>query len=136
VEYWSGKQIFSKTLPDDLNMEFKAKVCTKCDECKKEDCEVEGYVVIRNGQLVSGVIDAAAIGAYFEGKVLDEITRSYGPDRARVFLDQVTKLAVYVVSKKGYTISIDDYDIPEEARERISEILQEGEEEVDRLIEV
>ena len=136
VEYWSGKQIFSKTLPDDLNMEFKAKVCTKCDECKKEDCEVEGYVVIRNGQLVSGVIDAAAIGAYFEGKILDEITRSYGPDRARIFLDQVTKLAVYVISKKGYTISIDDYDIPEEARERISEILQEGEEEVDRLIEV
>ncbi len=136
VEYWSGKQIFSKTLPDDLNMEFKAKVCTKCDECKEEDCEVEGYVVIRNGRLVSGVIDAAAIGAYFEGKILDEITRSYGPDRARIFLDQVTKLAVYMISKKGYTISIDDYDIPEEARERISEILQEGEEEVDRLIEV
>lgn len=135
VSYWSGKQLFSKALPKGLNMVFKAKTCRKCDVCKKKNCDIEAYVVIKNGDLVSGTIDAAAIGAYFEGRVLDEITRSYGPDRAREFLDAVTRLSVYVVSKKGYTISIDDYDIPDEAREGISEILEIGEKDVDRLIE-
>ncbi len=135
VKYWSGKQIFSKTLPDDLNIEFKANICSECEVCKKEDCEEDAYVVIRDGQLVAGVIDAAAVGAYFEGKLLDRITRSYGPQRAREFLDSVTRLAVYAVSTKGYTISIDDYDIPEEATEGISEVMEDGENEVDRLIE-
>ncbi len=135
VEYWTGKQIFSKSLPDDLNMQFKANVCADCDECNEKDCDIEGYVSIEDGQLVSGVIDAAAVGAYFEGKLLDEITRSYGTERARHFLDSVTRLAVYCISKKGYTISLDDYDIPERAQEGITEVLEEGEEEVDRLIE-
>ncbi len=134
AEWWSGKQIFSKSLPRDLSMEFKAKVCSKCDVCKKGECDQEGYVVIKDGELVSGVIDAAAIGAYFEGKVLDEITRRYGTGMAKDFLDAVTRLAVWVVSKKGFTISIDDYDIPEEASEGISEVLEKGEEDVDRLI--
>ena len=133
TEYWSGKQIFSKALPRDLCMEFKAKVCSRCDVCKKAECDQEGYVVIKDGELVSGVIDAAAIGAYFEGKVLDEITRRYGTGTAKDFLDGVTRLAVWVVSKKGYTISIDDYDIPEEASEGISEVLEKGEEDVSRL---
>jgi DNA-directed RNA polymerase subunit A' len=135
VRMWSGKQIFSKTLPKDLNMQFKAKICQKCEVCKGEECDREAYVVIENGELKRGVIDAAAIGAYFEGRVLDEITRTYGSDRAREFLDQVTRLAVHVVSKKGYTISIDDYDIPEQAREGIAEVLERGEEDVGRLIE-
>jgi len=135
VSYWSGKQIFSKALPKGLNMEFKAKICTQCDVCTKEECDIDAYVVIRDGELLSGVIDAAAIGAYFEGRVLDEITRSYGPDRAKEFLDAVTRLSVYLISKKGYTISIDDYDIPEEAREGITEVLETGEEDVDRLIQ-
>ncbi len=135
VRYWSGKQLFSKALPKDLNMRFKAKICQKCEECKEEECDREAFVVIENGELKKGVIDAAAIGAYFEGRILDEITRNYGPDRARQFLDEVTRLAVHVVSRKGYTISIDDYDIPEEAREGIAEVLENGEQEVDRLVE-
>ncbi len=135
IPYWTGKQIFSKALPRDLNMEFKAKVCSKCEVCKREQCDQEGFVVIRKGELVSGVIDAAAIGAYFEGRVLDQITRAHGTERAKEFLDAVTRLSVWVVSKKGYTISIDDYDIPEEAREGISEVLERGEQDVDRLIQ-
>ena len=35
-ETWTGKQIFSEVLPDDMNMVYRAEVCRKCDECTEK----------------------------------------------------------------------------------------------------
>jgi DNA-directed RNA polymerase subunit A' len=67
-EKWSGKQIFSTVLPKDMNMVYRAEVCRKCDECLKRECKNDAYVVIEDGQLLTGVIDEKAYGA-FSGKI-------------------------------------------------------------------
>jgi len=72
--YWTGKQIFSQILPKNLNTQFAAQVCSHCDVCKKEECPNDAYVVIRDGELIKGTIDEAAIGA-FKGKVQDRIIK-------------------------------------------------------------
>lgn len=131
---WTGKEIFSLLLPDTLNMQYKAEICQKCDECMLKDCEHDGYVVIEDGQIVSGVMDEKAYGS-FSGKILDTIMKEYGSDKARKFLDSSTDLAISGIMKAGITTSTNDEEIPEEAKERIEAHLDSAEEKVDKLVE-
>jgi len=132
-EYYTGKQLFSLLLPKDLNLTYKAKICKKCAECKKEDCEYDAYVVIRNGQLIKGTMDEKSFGA-FAGELLDRIVKDYGADEARKFLDSITKLVIEVINRKGFSTGIDDEDLSKEAEDRIQEILVNAEERVKKLI--
>ncbi|MDI6654468.1 MAG: DNA-directed RNA polymerase subunit A' [Candidatus Hydrothermarchaeota archaeon] len=132
-EYYTGKQLFSLLLPRDLNLVYRAKICKKHDTCLKEGCLSDAYVVIRNGQLLSGVMDEKSFGA-FAGELLDRIVKDYGTDEARIFLDRVTKLAINVITRKGFSTGIDDEDLPNEAKERIAEILDKADENVQKLI--
>jgi DNA-directed RNA polymerase subunit A' len=136
VEYWAGKQIFSVLLPKGLNLTFKAKICENCARCKKEECEIDAYVVIRDGQLLHGVVDARSYKALDRCEVLDKIVKDYGTTAAREFLDRVTKLSIAAAVIFGFTTSIDDEDIPPEAKERINEALDGARERVNKLIEV
>lgn len=134
VEYWSGKALFDRALPKDLNMTFKASICVKCEKCEKEKCEYDAYVKIQDGKIICGTIDEKAIGA-FNGKILDKIARDYGPDRAREFLDQATRLALGAIMTRGFTTGIDDEDIPEEEKKQIADILSKAAKKVETLVE-
>ena len=136
IEYWTGKQIFSMLFPKELNLTFKAKICENCTRCKKEECEIDAYVVIRDGQLLHGVMDARSYKALDRCEVLDRIVKDYGTTAAREFLDRVTKLSIAAAVMFGFTTSIDNEDIPPEAKERISEVLDGAREKVNKLIEV
>ncbi len=131
---WTGKEVFSLLLPEDLNMVYRAERCRKCDECLRQECKNDAYVVIEDGQLISGAIDEKAYGA-FSGKILDSIVKDYGTDKAREFLDSATKLAISGIMKRGFTTSTADEEIPQEAKDRIEELLSRAELKVEQLIE-
>ena len=133
-EDWTGKELFSLLLPDDLNLQYKGEVCQKCDECLKEACENNAYVVIEDGELIYGAIDESAYGS-FSGKILDTITKEYGPAAAKTFLDRSTDMAICGIMKTGITTSTNDEEIPDEAQERIKEHLQKAEAKVDELVQ-
>jgi len=135
-KYYTGKEIFSLLIPDDMNLEYKAKICRKCEVCLKEKCPDDAYVVIKNGKLIHGVIDGATFKARSKSLFLSKLVRVYGTDTAREFIDKGTKLLLWALMKKGLTTGIDDADIPKEASERIERILKEGEKKVEKLIEV
>ncbi|WP_321420575.1 DNA-directed RNA polymerase subunit A' [uncultured Methanomethylovorans sp.] len=131
--YWNGKQIFSQILPKGLNAEFPAEVCFKCDTCKKEACEYNAYVVIRDGEMIQGTIDEKAIGA-FKGIILDKVVKKYGTSAGAKFVDDFTRLAIRGVMKTGLSFGISDEDIPETAKKNIKEVLDKAENEVKDLI--
>ncbi|MDR3291698.1 MAG: DNA-directed RNA polymerase subunit A' [Methanobrevibacter sp.] len=131
---WTGKELFSLLLPDKINMQYKAEICKKCDTCLGKECHYDAYVVIDDGELITGAIDEKAYGS-FSGKILDKIMKEYGSDRARQFLDESTSLAISGIMKVGITTSTHDEDIPEEARERIQDHLNNAEKKVDQLVE-
>ncbi len=132
VEYWTGKQIFSLILPD-ITIEFKAEICQGCEECKKEKCEYDAYVIIKNGELIRGTIDEKAVGA-FKGIIIDEIMRKYGSERTKKFIDDMTHLAIRAIMHTGFSFGISDEDIPEEAVKQIHEVIAEAERKVEELI--
>jgi DNA-directed RNA polymerase subunit A' len=131
--YWTGKQIFSQILPKNLNTQFSAQVCSHCDTCKKEECPNDAYVVIRDGQLIMGTIDEAAIGA-FKGKIQDRIIKEIGPAEGAHFVDNMTMLAIRAIMRTGLSFGIADEDIPKEARIQINEVLGKAEDAVQNLI--
>lgn len=131
--YWTGKQLASLALPEDLNISFRASICESCKKCKKEECENDAYVRIRDGEVICGTLDEKAIGA-FKGKILDKIARDYGPDRAREFLDDVTKLSIGSMMIRGFTTGIDDEDIPLEEKKQIQEVLKDASKRVGELV--
>jgi len=132
--YWTGKQIFSLILPRGLNLDFKASFCMNCDSCKREACENDAYVVIRNGEIVTGTIDASAVGA-FKGKITDRVIKEYGPTVGASFVDGMTQMAIRGIMLAGFSFGIDDEDIPKEAEDQIEDVLNAARENVSKLIE-
>jgi DNA-directed RNA polymerase subunit A' len=132
--FWTGKQIFSIILPKGLNLTFKADFCYNCDECRSDECEHDAYVVIEDGTLIKGTIDAEAIGA-FKGKITDRVIKEYSPEVASDFLDKVTLLALRGIMLAGFSFGIDDEDIPGDAAEQIDETTKSAKEKVQQLIE-
>ncbi|MDR1722208.1 MAG: DNA-directed RNA polymerase subunit A', partial [Methanobrevibacter sp.] len=133
-EDWTGKELFSLLLPEKLNMQYKAEICKKCDTCLEKECIYDAYVVIEDGNLITGAIDEKAYGS-FSGKILDKIMKEYGSDAAREFLDTSTTLAISGIMKAGITTSTNDEEIPDEAKERIEAHLENAEQRVDQLVE-
>ncbi|MGQ4870279.1 MAG: DNA-directed RNA polymerase subunit A' [Candidatus Thorarchaeota archaeon] len=135
VPLWTGKQIFSMFIPEGINISFKANICRKCSVCKKEDCEYDAYVVIRDGNLEFGVVDEKAFGAGEPDSLFHRIIKEKGPTAARKFMDSVGRLLVRLITDRGFSMGLDDVTLPREAQERIKVILQEAEEKVNQLIE-
>jgi DNA-directed RNA polymerase subunit A' len=129
-----GRDIFSVLLPKDLNMEYRAKACFKCEKCKAPNCPHNAYVIIRNGVLKQGIIDENSIGS-FKGKIIERIIRDHGTDAGRDFIDNVTRLGIVIVTKFGFTTSIDDEDIPEEAKRQIEEGLEKAQRKISNLVQ-
>lgn len=128
-ERWTGKELFSLTLPNDLNMSFTSSIAEN-PFCTQEDA----YVVIKNGILLQGVIDETAIGS-LKGIILEKIYNNYGSNHVKEFLEKVTKLSLATITKIGFTNSIRDYEIPKEAQDRIDEYLNIKILEADKLVE-
>ncbi|MEJ2296322.1 MAG: DNA-directed RNA polymerase subunit A', partial [Candidatus Lokiarchaeota archaeon] len=131
---YSGKQIFSTLFPDDLNIRVKSKFCKKCDVCTEEDCEYDAYVVIKNGELITGTIDENSFGAMQSNSILQRIIKDHGNARGRQFLDNATKMLLYVIRQNGMTMGLDEVYVYGKAYEKIHNILEDADEEADKLI--
>ncbi|TYL39905.1 DNA-directed RNA polymerase subunit A' [Natronococcus pandeyae] len=118
--FWTGYDVFSELLPDDLNLEFTGTV--------GED------VVVEEGQLLEGTIAEDEVGE-FGGEIVDTITKVYGNTRARIFINEVSTLAMRAIMHFGFSIGIDDETIPEEAQARIDETITDANDRVEELIE-
>ncbi|HDD72599.1 MAG TPA: DNA-directed RNA polymerase subunit A', partial [Candidatus Aenigmarchaeota archaeon] len=131
-ETFTGKEIFSMLLPKNISIEFKANCC-KCDEKGYHECPDDGYVVIKNGVLESGRIDAKAVGA-FKGKLLVKLQRICGNDVTKKLIDDYGRLGIAYLMKRGFSIGISDLDLPRDVHKLIRKEIQKAEEESHELI--
>jgi DNA-directed RNA polymerase subunit A' len=131
--FWTGKQLFGLTLPNDLTLEFRSNIWSRCD-CSPLACKHDAWVVIERGVLKAGAIDKKAI-AFEKGAVLDAIARNNGMARARQFLDEMSRLAITAIALKGLSTGIDDEDVPEDAQKEINSALVGARTRVNELVE-
>lgn len=114
----SGKEIFSVILPEDLNFIGESK---------------SGEVVIEDGKLVSGVIDKKTIGDG-GGTLLRNLHKSYGADIVLDVVSYMFNLGIQVLKKRGFTISMGDFDISSKIEKSVDKINDKVFAEIDGVI--
>ena len=125
--FYTGKQLFSLFLPNDFNFVITSK-WNKASKLQGKD------VVIRNGQLISGVIDKASIGAEEPDSVLHRIAKDYGNDEAKRFLDAILIMLKTYITHKGFSYGYSDLWLSDDTRREIYDVIEKTYNKIDELI--
>jgi DNA-directed RNA polymerase subunit A' len=125
--FYTGKQLFSLFLPKDFNFVITSK-WNKASKLQGKD------VVIRNGQLISGVIDKASIGAEEPDSVLHRIAKDYGNDEAKRFLDAILVMLKTYITHKGFSYGYSDLWLSDDTRREIFDVIEKTYNKIDELI--
>jgi len=126
VELWSGKQIFSLFLPAGFNFVAKSSMVTKEDGAS---------VVVKDGRLVEGVIDKNTIGAERSETLFHRVVKDAGSETGKNFLNGLIKLLDRFITLRGFSYGINELDIPESVRDKISKAIKKAEDHVQELID-
>ncbi len=128
---YSGKIIFSQLLPKDLNLAYDTKLHSMlratgvCKECDGLNCPHDAYVIIENGQVKKGVIDAASLGEG-KGRLVDTMARYYPASVIERFYSLFSKISTEFITHTGITVGLDEFEItPELKRYRDNAIKEE-----------
>lgn len=125
---YSGKQLFSLFLPKGLNYVLTSKWAKSSKSKERND------VVIKDGQLISGVVDKSVIGAEEPDSLLHRIVKDYGNEEARRFLNSVLNIVKAFLTKRGFSYGYDELQLPEQAKEEIKGVIDEAYKKVAELI--
>jgi len=125
---FTGKQLFSLFLPDDFNYIMTSK-WSKGTSGKQKD------VVIKNGQLISGVIDKSSIGAEEPESVLHRIAKDYGNAQAKTFLNSELIMIKQFITHYGFSYGYGDLELSDKDRQIIHDDIQKTYDEVYDLID-
>jgi DNA-directed RNA polymerase subunit A' len=82
-------------------------------------------IVIKNGELISGVIDKSSIGAEEPESVLHRIAKDYGNEKAKKFLNSVLIIIKQFITNYGFSYGYSDLELSEKDREAILTDIQE-----------
>src|SRR5918993_525988 len=91
--------------------------------------------VIKNGELISGVIDKASIGAEEPDSVLHRIAKDYGNDVAQKFLNSILIMLKTFITHRGFTYGYSDLWLSEETHKEITGVIKKAYEKIDELIQ-
>lgn len=118
---WTGKQIISSLLLNlthqdgvkakGLFMEGKSRIPVDCWGSHK----LEGKILMRNGELLHGVMDKAQFGASSYG-IVHCVYEIYGAEASEKMLTSVARLCTHFIqSRRGFTCGVDDLLLHENA---------------------
>ncbi len=124
---YTGKQLFSLFLPTDFNFVITSK-WNKASKRPGKD------VVIKNGQLISGVIDKASIGAEEPDSVLHRIAKDYGNDEAKKFLDSILIMLKTYITHRGFSYGYSDLWLSDETRKEIFDVIDKTYNKINELV--
>ena len=127
VELWSGKQILSLFLPQGFNFVAKSSMVTKEDGSS---------VVVKDGKLIQGVMDKNTIGAERSESLFHRIVKDSGSEVGRSFLNSLIKLLDRFITLRGFSYGIDELDISDAVRDKISKAIKRAEDRVQELIAI
>ncbi len=117
---YTGKQLFTLFLPKGMNYVLTSKWA------KSSKTGASNDVVIKDGELISGVVDKAVIGAEEPDSLLHRIAKDYGNEEARNFLNSILKVLKTYLTRRGFTYGFNELELPAEAKKAITDSLDEA----------
>ena len=125
---YSGKQLFSLFLPKNFNFQMMSKWNSASQNNTKND------VLIRQGELISGVIDRAAIGSEEPDSILHRIAKDYGSEDVRQFLNSVLSVLRAYITNIGFSFSFDELVLDTSAEKKVMKNIDDSYNKVSELI--
>ena len=113
-ELWSGKQLFSLLLRPNrhskvvVNLEAKAKNFTKGSKPYDFACPNDGFVLIKNSELLAGNIDKSIIGSGSKNGVVFSLIKDNGNEIAIEVLSRISKFSSRWIGSYGMTFGVRD----------------------------
>ncbi|XP_012064930.1 DNA-directed RNA polymerase III subunit 1 [Jatropha curcas] len=145
IELWTGKQLFSVLLRPNanvrvyLNLTVKEKIYSKPkpgDKREKETmCPNDGFVYIRNSELISGQLGKATIGNGNKDGLYSILLRDYNPHAAAICMNRLAKLSARWIGNHGFSIGIDDVQPGKKLIDEKAKTISNGYQHCDKLIQ-
>jgi DNA-directed RNA polymerase subunit A' len=111
----TGSEVYSFLLPEKMSLEEK---------------NGQGkQVVIKAGKLKQGAVDSK-VGR----KIIKTIFTEFGADAARKYIDGTSQASTRFMTKYGFSLGLEEYDIPEQAKKEINELYGQGRKELNDLV--
>jgi DNA-directed RNA polymerase III subunit RPC1 len=117
IRLWTGKQVFNILMRPNkktnifVNLEAKCKTIQKpdpADQFLDDMAPNDGYLVIRNSEIMTGVFDKATVGDGKKNSVFGVMLRDYGPTVAAVAMNRLAKVSARWLANIGFSIGIND----------------------------
>ncbi|MBU1202319.1 MAG: DNA-directed RNA polymerase subunit A' [Nanoarchaeota archaeon] len=121
----SGKEVFSVIIPDNFDFDGVSRSVPSDNP--------DHTVKIRNGQLLSGVMDKSNLGEG-SGLLLRNIHKQYGRDEMVEILGRIYRLGIEVLLKYGFTAKFADADLSEASTVQINKVIEEAYVDVNNMI--
>ncbi|XP_045464776.1 DNA-directed RNA polymerase III subunit RPC1 [Harmonia axyridis] len=134
---WSGKQIISLVFRPNEEDPVKANLAApgKGDTKKKEFCEKDTYVLIRNSDLLCGTLTKSNLGSGGKEKnIFYIILKDYGAEYAIRTMSRLARLASYYLMNTGFSIGIEDVTPSTHLYQRRTSVLNSGYKKCDEMI--
>lgn len=120
---WSGKQMISCLLPRGLYVEPEREVAWGDEERLRREEDLP--VVVRDGQLLSGVLRKAHVGTA-AGGIVDVLCREMDGVAALRFMGDAQRLTNAFLLQRGHHVGIEDVMLSAEGQERVTERLSKA----------
>ncbi|KAI9686423.1 MAG: hypothetical protein M1822_003768 [Bathelium mastoideum] len=138
---WTGKQIWNVLMRPNrrskvlVNMEAPCKQYKAAKDVLPDMNEDDAYLVIRNSEVMCGVMDKATIGDGKKDSVFYVLLRDFGPDYAVQAMNRLAKLSSRWLTNQGFSIGIDDVWPTLQLSKRKKDLMQDAENKCDNLLE-
>ncbi|VDO35188.1 unnamed protein product [Heligmosomoides polygyrus] len=113
---------------DDLKNPKKLNLTTpnKSYSGNREFCVKDSFVIFRNGQLISGVLDKSLLGSSSKTNIFYILLRDFGEDAAVDAMWRLARMMPLYLSNRGFSIGIGDvHPSPQLLREKMT-LLNDG----------
>lgn len=137
---WTGKQVFNLLMRPNKKCRVLVNLEAACKQFKGKKGEAndlnedDAWLVIRNSEVMCGVMDKATVGDGKKDSVFYVMMRDYGPDHAVQGMNRLAKLSARWLTNKGFSIGINDVTPGTELVRRKQELIEEAYAKCDQLI--
>ncbi|MCJ1475052.1 hypothetical protein MMC13_003712 [Lambiella insularis] len=114
VMLWTGKQVFNVMMRPNKSTNVLVNLDAACREYRavpkqSKDLDInDGWLCIRNSEIMCGVMDKSTIGSGKKDSVFYVTLRDFGPDAAVQSMNRLAKLSARWLTNQGFSIGISD----------------------------
>lgn len=140
VALWTGKQLFSILIRPNKQSPVKVNLDAKCREYKPQAgrapdmCPNDGWLVIRNSEVMCGLMDKSTVGSGKKDSIFYIILRDYGPEAAAGAMNRLARLCARALTNRGFSIGVGDVFPINNLTENKDKLVEDAYKKCDELI--